>query len=267
MDSPTAVLSLRYIYFRRIIKIGGNKQNKSKVRSAADENFLPVIDLLWEMELQIGADQDHRRSSRRSEKGSIHHPRYRQTEVTVAVDVRRRKSNHMKFSGSSAILLFFIVISVFSSPSLVESSGGGDVRRMMMSFKETPNGGNSDEKYRCSETGYRIPFKCEEIKDSSKEAESKKMQKTRSTLEAHSYPIRQRSLLEDSSTSENGVQAYITYRSCITPVSEERLSVLGFEGIMMGLLMISGSAIYVKRKRANAVPGGAPVRVPNSSRF
>nr|GMD21014.1 transmembrane protein, putative [Ipomoea batatas] len=179
----------------------------------------------------------------------------------------------MKFSGSSAILLFFIVISVFSSPSLVESSGGRDVRRMMMSFKETPNGGNvtfdcspsgqpclaqSDEKYRCSETGYRIPFKCEEIKDSSKEAESKKMQKTRSTLEAHSYPIRQRSLLEDSSTSENGVQAYITYRSCITPVSEERLSVLGFEGIMMGLLMISGSAIYVKRKRANAVPGGAP---------
>nr|GMD13412.1 Structural polyprotein [Ipomoea batatas] len=190
----------------------------------------------------------------------------------------------MKFSGSSAILLFFIVISVFSSPSLVESSG--DVRRMMMSFKETPNGGNvtfdcspsgpcvpcaysekSDEKYRCSETGYRIPFKCEEIKDSSKEAESKKMQKTRSTLEAHSYPIRQRSLLEDSSTSENGLRAYITYRSCITPVSEERLSVLGFEGIMMGLLMISGSAIYVKRKRANAVPGGAPVRVPNSSRF
>nr|GLL32001.1 uncharacterized protein LOC109161028 [Ipomoea trifida] len=190
----------------------------------------------------------------------------------------------MKFSGSSAILLFFIVISVFSSPSLVESSG--DVRRMMMSFKETPNGGNvtfdcspsgpcvpcaysekSDEKYRCSETGYRIPFKCEEIKDSSKEAENKKMQKTRSTLEVHSYPIRQRSLLEDSSTSENGLPAYITYRSCITPISEERLSVLGFEGIMMGLLMISGSAIYVKRKRANAVPGGAPVRVPNSSRF
>nr|GMD18234.1 structural polyprotein [Ipomoea batatas] len=165
----------------------------------------------------------------------------------------------MKFSGSSAILLFFIVISVFSSSSLVESSG--DVRRMMMSFKETPNGGNvtfdcspsgpcvpcaysekSDEKYRCSETGYRIPFKCEEIKDSSKEAENKKMKKTRSTLEVHSYPIRQRSLLEDS------------------------LQIVS-QGIMMGLLMISGSAIYVKRKRANAVPGGAPVRVPNSSRF
>ncbi|XP_019164875.1 PREDICTED: uncharacterized protein LOC109161028 [Ipomoea nil] len=192
----------------------------------------------------------------------------------------------MKFSGTSAILLYFIVISVFSAPSLVESSGGGDARRMMMSFKETPNGGNvtfdcspsgpcvpcaysekSDEKYRCSETGYRIPFKCEEIKDGSKDAKSKKMQKSRSTLETHSYTIRERSLLEDSSTSDSGLQAYITYRSCITPVSEERVSVLGFEGIMMGLLMISGSAIYYKRKRANAVPGGAPVRVPNSSRF
>lgn len=44
-----------------------------------------------------------------------------------------------------------------------------------------------------------------------------------------SASIRHRSLLEDSSTIEDGTRAYITYRSCIAPVNEEKLSVLGFE--------------------------------------
>ncbi|VFQ66737.1 unnamed protein product [Cuscuta campestris] len=192
-------------------------------------------------------------------------------------------------SGSSAILLFFISSIVFCAPSLAEGSGGEeDPRRIMLSFKETPGGVNAsfecspsgpcvpcayseknDAKYRCSETGYRIPFKCEEIRDRTVE-EKGKIIHNRSDLESeisHTYPIRQRSLLQDPSTSASGLQAYITYRSCITTVSEESLSVLGFEGIMLGLLMISGSTIYYKRRRANAASGGMPARVPKNSWF
>lgn len=45
--------------------------------------------------------------------------------------------------------------------------------------------------------------------------------------------IKHRSLLEDSSTSKGKSQAYITYRSCIPAVNEERLSVLGFEVVSL----------------------------------
>lgn len=40
-----------------------------------------------------------------------------------------------------------------------------------------------------------------------------------------------RSLLDDLSASDNKSQAYITYRSCIPPHTEEKLSVLSFEVI------------------------------------
>lgn len=168
-------------------------------------------------------------------------------------------------------------------------------QRALLGFKEKPNGGNvtydcspsgpcvpcaysekNDEKYRCSETGYRIPLKCVEIESSSDNANGEKKKKDRSALESKgpeierakefSSSVTQRSLLDDSSSLEGGNQVYITYRSCIPAVNEERFSVLGFEGIMLGLLLISGSAIYLRRKRANAVPSGA-VRVPNNSRF
>lgn len=113
-----------------------------------------------------------------------------------------------------------------------------------------------DEKYRCSETGYRIPFKCLEIKDSTKDAKKTKSQKGRLSLEisdgiAESHKVSHdageinpsqshRRLVDDSSSSDNSSQAYITYRSCITPVNEEKLSVLNFE-VILQLLVYSYS--------------------------
>lgn len=41
--------------------------------------------------------------------------------------------------------------------------------------------------------------------------------------------VRERNLLDDSSTSKSGSHAYVTYRSCVLSVNEEKLSVLGFE--------------------------------------
>lgn len=102
-----------------------------------------------------------------------------------------------------------------------------------------------DEKYRCSETGYRIPFKCIEIKASSKEVNNNKGKKNRSALEdtytavrphvmkhneqALTSSVRQRNLLDDSSSSKSVIHMYITYRSCVLSINEEKLSVLGFE--------------------------------------
>ncbi|KAH7515827.1 hypothetical protein FEM48_Zijuj10G0067600 [Ziziphus jujuba var. spinosa] len=141
----------------------------------------------------------------------------------------------------------------------------------------------NDEKYRCSETGYRIPLKCIEIKNGLKGGHEKTSQKGRSTLEISAnnmklHPvlhnleelytfIKHRRLLTEPSDQDNEGQAYTTYRSCIPAVNEEKLSVLGFEGIILCLLFISGSAVYYKRKRANATSGFGPGRIQTYARI
>lgn len=65
----------------------------------------------------------------------------------------------------------------------------------------------------------------------------------------------QRTLLDDSSASDNKSQAYVTYRSCIPADTEEKLSVLGFESVVIFLLLISGSFIYLRKKKAAAMSG------------
>ncbi|KAK6281651.1 hypothetical protein POUND7_015476 [Theobroma cacao] len=166
-----------------------------------------------------------------------------------------------------------------------------------MSFREIPKGSNrtfdcspsgpcvpclysekGDEKYRCSETGYRIPFKCVETDDGSKAENEQKSEKSRSDLEIsvnNENSGKRRSLLGDSSTSGGRSNAYITYRSCMQTVNEEKLSVLGFEilqnyyvqGIIFGLLLISGSVVFLRRKRSITMPGAAAGRIQPNSRF
>ncbi|KAK6160083.1 hypothetical protein DH2020_003464 [Rehmannia glutinosa] len=162
-----------------------------------------------------------------------------------------------------------------------------------MGIKETPDGGNvtfdcspsgpcipcsrsekSDEKYRCGETGYRIRLKCVPSGSGSKDAKSLEARKTRSNLELRANKpdadliitsTGQRILL---SKSKGGSSAYVTYRSCIPAVNEEKLSVLGFEALMLALLISSGSFIYFRRKRSSAAAGGGvPVRLATNSRF
>ncbi|ESW29545.1 hypothetical protein PHAVU_002G078700 [Phaseolus vulgaris] len=180
--------------------------------------------------------------------------------------------------------------------------GNGVGRRVLLSFKEKPSGTNitfecspsgpcvpclysekGDSKYRCSETGYRIPFKCVEIKDSTKDAKKTKSRKGRSSLEipdgtAESQKVSHvagqsthsqsdRRLADDSSSSDNSSQAYITYRSCITPVNEEKLSVLNFEGVVIFLLLISGSIMYLRKRKAASMSGYVAGRGQNNSRF
>ncbi|KAL9249126.1 hypothetical protein AKJ16_DCAP01830 [Drosera capensis] len=92
-----------------------------------------------------------------------------------------------------------------------------------------------DDNFRCSETGYHIPLKCTKVTEKTKTADPK----NRSILEGSSDQTnmqdaetivmvkKHRSLLENGSKDE--ADEYISYRSCIPAVDEERLSVLGFE--------------------------------------
>ncbi|KAL8035680.1 hypothetical protein ABFX02_12G112900 [Erythranthe guttata] len=181
-------------------------------------------------------------------------------------------------------LVFFLLLFTSAQVSLSELTAMKG--RSLMGIKETPNGGNvtfdcspsgpcipcarsekRDEKYHCGETGYRIRLKCVPSGSDSKDAKSSKAQEKRSTLESDEQitsSSRQRRLKSDSSKSKG---SYATYRSCIPAVNEEKLSVLGFEAIMLALLVSSGSFIYVRRKRSSAAAGGAPVRLPTNPRF
>ncbi|GMI90146.1 hypothetical protein like AT1G69980 [Hibiscus trionum] len=193
---------------------------------------------------------------------------------------------------SSAILCFFSLpffLLVSPSASSIDYKHERIRHRVLMSFKEISKESNdtfdcspsgpcvpclysekSDKKYRCSETGYRIPFKCVEIDDGSKAENKQKTEKDRSNLEIsviNENSRKLRSLLDDSSTSESRARAYITYRSCIPAVNEEKLSVLGFEGIIFGLLLISGSVVFLRRRRAITMPGVSTGRIQPNSRF
>ncbi|XP_023518460.1 uncharacterized protein LOC111781939 isoform X2 [Cucurbita pepo subsp. pepo] len=210
-------------------------------------------------------------------------------------------------------------------------------RRALLSFKESPHGSNvtfdcsrsgpcvacllseKDENYGCSETGYRIPLKCVEVKDTSKVSNEKKSHDGRSTLEMsyehklvnhlqsdasdHASSVAHRHQRDGSISGTVGSQDYIIYRSCIPSVNDEKLSVLGFEnqnsmanqcnlwiffsssvvkmianiissqicstkeGIVLGLLLISGSVVYFRRKRSVSTAGFASGRVQSNSRF
>ncbi|XP_039132712.1 uncharacterized protein LOC120269449 [Dioscorea cayenensis subsp. rotundata] len=164
---------------------------------------------------------------------------------------------------------------------------GGGQARLLLAFRETQ--GNStfqcspsgpclpcqysekkDDKYHCSETGYRVPLKCIEVQDGSKEKPHNKVQRKLLFLQKkkEKFVSRWRKLLDNSSETESGKQNYVTYRSCVPVGNEEKVSVLGFEAIMVFLLLISSAAIYIRQKRIFTMPGVSMVRIPtNSPRF
>ncbi|XP_066394804.1 uncharacterized protein [Miscanthus floridulus] len=132
--------------------------------------------------------------------------------------------------------LCWIPPAIAAAAAAAAASTANGARRSLLGFVEaqgnasyhcTPSGPcvpcqyseKNDEKYSCSETGYRLPLKCVEAQNVTKEGNKSK----------------QRKILDDASTSggtkstSGGPKHYITYRSCVPLVGEEKLSVLGFE--------------------------------------
>ncbi|XP_020576626.1 uncharacterized protein LOC110022152 [Phalaenopsis equestris] len=186
------------------------------------------------------------------------------------------------------VILLTVCIAAVRGEAVTANGGKG---RSLLGFRETlgnvsfqcsPAGPcipceyseKNDEKYHCSETGYRLPLKCVESQDGSKEVSRSKNRRKllfQSDNMAGSVTVRNlksRKLTDDSSASENVKQSYTTYRSCIPVDSEEKLSVLGFELIMVGLLLISGPVVYLRQKRPIFILGTGATRIPtNSPRF
>ncbi|KAJ4874705.1 Uncharacterized protein Rs2_39723 [Raphanus sativus] len=215
------------------------------------------------------------------------------------------------------IILFVYAVAISSSFLAVRSheqnngdeemrSRGGGGRRLLLGFKETPKGSNvtfecspsgpcvscnssekRKEKYRCSETGYRIPFKCREVRGGGEEASSHKKdaeEKTQQNEQSNASnnddeevvvdasSVKQRNLRDDDSSSSPASkakksQSYKTYRSCVPSADEERVSVLGFEAVMLGLLLVSGSAVYYRKKQTVPMAGVSSGRSQSNSRF
>ncbi|XP_037435879.1 uncharacterized protein LOC119302928 [Triticum dicoccoides] len=107
----------------------------------------------------------------------------------------------------------------------------------------------NDEKYCCSETGYRLPLKCVQVQNGTKEENKTK----------------DRKMLAETSTP-TGPKHYVTYRSCVPLEDEEKLSILGFEVLMAGMLLVSGPFVYYRKRQASLMQGVS--RIPtNAPRF
>ncbi|XP_078448551.1 structural polyprotein [Wolffia australiana] len=187
--------------------------------------------------------------------------------------------------------LFFLV-GFCASLVLGRSHGefGHGEERMLLSFKEvhnnasfrcTPSGPclpceyseKKDPNYRCSETGYRVPLKCLQIKDEAKNRTGKRSGRSLNEQQSGDkenagrwwWHLRWRRRLLDVSDTQDKKVSYTTYRSCLTPQPEEKLSLLGFEIIMVSLLLASSFFIYVRQKRNVPFLGMSPDRVPFGS--
>lgn len=160
-------------------------------------------------------------------------------------------------------------IAAAAAAAAAAASTDNGARRSLLGFVEaqgnasyqcTPSGPcvpcqyseKNDEKYSCSETGYRLPLNCVHAQNVTKEGNKSK----------------QRKILDDTSISEGtkstsgGPKHYTTYRSCVPLEGEEKLSFLGFEVIMAGMLLVSGPFVYYRKRRTNLMQGAA--RIPTS---
>lgn len=153
----------------------------------------------------------------------------------------------------------------------------------------------SDEKFHCSETGYRMPYKCIEVKSDFKEV-------NREQIGKESYPVKdeiearisseyknarpqgqenqkmnsqnhntegkngnRRRLSEATQSLEDGKQIHHIFGSCVPAADDEKLSVLGFEGIVLCLLLICSPVVYYRKKKSFVISGAT--RIPTNSRF
>ncbi|XP_031491765.1 uncharacterized protein LOC116258640 isoform X2 [Nymphaea colorata] len=216
------------------------------------------------------------------------------------------------FSLAASVLLLILSLSPSSSSSSSMLAQGATSRRQLRTFKELrgnttfecfPSGPcvachysekdflQSDEKYHCSETGYRIPFKCADV-EHSLEVNGQKYQKGRLALQGTSalyssnhwnaYSAFQqrkdfasperllgRRLLKGSSSKEEKKkkQHYMIFKSCTPTVDGEKLTILGFEGIILCLLLVSCPIIYIRKKHTSLASGLGMLRIPTNSRY
>ncbi|KAI4383553.1 hypothetical protein MLD38_009379 [Melastoma candidum] len=177
-----------------------------------------------------------------------------------------RRSAPMKLMKICFSVTLILSLTLRASSASSESAGG---LRALRSIKEVSKGSNAtyecspsgacvpceyhekkDMKYRCSETGYHIPLKC--------------IGKAEAASGSAGTNSKSRDLQGSKSNSDGKMMEYVTYRSCIPAINEEKMTVLGFEVILLCLLVASGSFIYFRRKSSINMPGVGAARSTNT---
>lgn len=120
---------------------------------------------------------------------------------------------------------------------------------------------SNDETYHCSTTGYRQSYRCVELgaddKSTFRQSDSSR------GLHQSIQGLVGRKVAEKEDSS--GRQVLYIYSSCVPTNKDEKLSVLGFEGIVLGLLALSAPVVYHRRRRNFSASGMS--RLPTSVRF
>ncbi|KAI4385178.1 hypothetical protein MLD38_003233 [Melastoma candidum] len=172
----------------------------------------------------------------------------------------------MKFMRICFVVTLILSLTLRASSASSESPGG---LRALRSFKEVAKGSNAtyecspsgacvpceyhekkDMNYRCSETGYRIPLKC-----------VGKAEAASGSADGNSQT---QHLRGSKSNSNSKMMEYVTYRSCIPAINEEKMTVIGFEVFLLCLLVASGSFVYFRRKSSINMPGIGTARSTNT---
>ncbi|CAN6175326.1 unnamed protein product [Urochloa humidicola] len=181
--------------------------------------------------------------------------------------------------------LCWIPPAIAAAAAKAAASTANGTRRSLLGFVEaqgnasyqcTPSGPcipcqyseKNDDKYSCSETGYRLPLKCVQAQNVTKEGNKNKQRKilddasTSGGTKSTSGNTKPTSGSGSTKSTSGGPKYYITYRSCVPLEGEEKLSVLGFEVMMAGMLLVSGPFVYYRKRRTNIMQGAA--RIPTS---
>ncbi|KAL2634745.1 hypothetical protein R1flu_006224 [Riccia fluitans] len=129
-----------------------------------------------------------------------------------------------------------------------------------------------DPTFKCKPTGYHLPQRCVEDNEEARSAqklESKEIANRgddEGTEEGEGSGRRMRMMLNHDSSrkslGEDGVQVYVLYKSCLPKEVREKLSVLGFEGVVLGLLAISAPFVYFRKRRITLSSPNIVQRVP-----
>lgn len=134
----------------------------------------------------------------------------------------------------------------------------------------------ADSKFKCSPTGYHKAQQCAEDRDAvdmSKKPkdeentglgtdpiQAKDQEPANEAVDGRDDTLKGRGLVGETES-----QTTIVYKTCIPQEVKEKLSVFGFEGVVLVSLLLSAPAVHYRKKRGSVTQGLQ--RIPSTARF
>ncbi|CAM6084037.1 unnamed protein product [Calypogeia fissa] len=136
----------------------------------------------------------------------------------------------------------------------------------------------AEAKFKCSPTGYHKAQQCAEDRDAV-DMSTTKPKDEKTTTEVTKDPIQGKDQKPTDDNVDGGAaslkgrglvgdavsQTTVIYKTCIPQEVKEKLSVFGFEGVVLVCLLLSAPAVHYRKKRGAAAQGLQ--RIPSTARF